>query len=218
MTWVKYKMLLFCSADGDYHISIESKVEIRFDGHVAWEAPAIYKSFCAIDVRYFPYDSQHCEMKFGPWSEDISRVDYFMVDPMQRNQTMTDLEVAADLRDYHESAQWDLLKITANRSIWKYPCCDEGYVDIKYNFHMVIPCIALAMLTVIIFYLPSESREKVVFVCVDLVDLTVFILLLFDILPPTSLAVSIIGKYVVFTTFLNFISIICNVFVVYIAT
>ena len=33
-----------------------------------WKPPSIYKSFCSIDIEYFPYDTQTCRMKFGGWT------------------------------------------------------------------------------------------------------------------------------------------------------
>ena len=38
--------------------------------------PAVYESSCAIDVEYFPFDEQECEMKFGSWAFDASKVSF----------------------------------------------------------------------------------------------------------------------------------------------
>ena len=219
----------FCqnSADGDYQITINTKVQVRYDGLVIWEPPAIYKSFCAIDVEFFPYDTQLCEMKFGPWTEDVSKVDYYMTNPANPTGKLEDhLELAADVSGFYESVEWDLLKITGNRRIFKYPCCEEEYVDITYVFHvrrktlfytinLIIPCVAISFLTVLVFYLPCESGEKVALSISILVSLTVFILLLNEIMPPTSLALPLMGKYLLFTMILVTLSIAVTVIVLY---
>ena len=53
-----------------------------------------------------------------------------------------------------------------------YTCCDEPYLDITFNITMrrktlfytvnlIIPCMGISFLTVLTFYLPSDSGEKV---------------------------------------------------------
>lgn len=32
--------------------------------------PGIFKSTCKIDITWFPFDDQRCEMKFGSWTYD----------------------------------------------------------------------------------------------------------------------------------------------------
>lgn len=58
------------SADGNYEVTIMTKAILHHTGKVVWKPPAIYKSFCEIDVEYFPFDVQTCIMKFGSWTYD----------------------------------------------------------------------------------------------------------------------------------------------------
>lgn len=36
--------------------------------------PGIFKSTCKIDITWFPFDDQHCDMKFGSWTYDGNQV------------------------------------------------------------------------------------------------------------------------------------------------
>ncbi|KAK9504730.1 hypothetical protein O3M35_010996 [Rhynocoris fuscipes] len=51
-----------------------TKATVYFTGLVVWQPPAVYKSSCAIDVEYFPYDVQTCVLKLGSWTYDGFKV------------------------------------------------------------------------------------------------------------------------------------------------
>jgi nicotinic acetylcholine receptor len=44
-----------------------------------WKPPAIYKSSCKINVEWFPFDEQNCDMKFGSWTYDGYQVRFHHV-------------------------------------------------------------------------------------------------------------------------------------------
>jgi len=68
--------LCLYSADGKYEVSYKPNVVIFSHGEVLWIPPAIYKSSCTIDVQYFPFDQQECQMKFGSWTFNGDQVSY----------------------------------------------------------------------------------------------------------------------------------------------
>lgn len=68
-----------CSADGEYVVTTMTKAVLHYTGKVVWTPPAIFKSSCEIDVRYFPFDQQTCFMKFGSWTYDGFQVKYFLL-------------------------------------------------------------------------------------------------------------------------------------------
>lgn len=117
-----------------------------------------------------------------------------------------------------------LFQVPTRRNEKHYPCCIEPYPDITFNIalrrktlfytvNLIIPCVAISFLTVLVFYLPSDSGEKITLCISILLSLTVFFLLLAEIIPPTSLVVPLIGKYLLFTMILVTLSIIVTVVV-----
>ena len=65
--------------------------------------------------------------------------------------------------------------------------------------NLVFPCVGISFLTILVFYLPSDSGEKIALCVSILVALTVFFLLLTEIIPATSISLPLIGKYLLFT-------------------
>jgi nicotinic acetylcholine receptor, invertebrate len=220
-------VVLYNNADGRFEVTLMTKAAVHADGRVILEPPAIYKSSCTIDVEFFPFDEQHCSMKFGSWTYDG-----FQVDLVHINQPKNDLgnivndviPIGIDLRDFYRSVEWDIMSVPAIRSEKRYPCCVEPYPDITFNITirrktlfytitLIIPCVGISFLTVLTFYLPSDSGEKISLCVSILLSLTVFFLLLSELIPPTSLVVPLIGKYLLFTMILVTLSILITVIV-----
>jgi len=59
------------SADAQYSTSmINTNVIVSNVGEVVWLSHGIFRSSCDIDVEYFPFDLQSCEMKWASWTYD----------------------------------------------------------------------------------------------------------------------------------------------------
>ncbi|XP_068911630.1 acetylcholine receptor subunit alpha-like isoform X1 [Tenebrio molitor] len=214
-------IVLYNNADGNFEVTLATKATLNYTGRVEWKPPAIYKSSCEIDVEYFPFDEQTCVMKFGSWTYDGFQVDLRHVDEMKGSNVV---DIGIDLTEFYTSVEWDILEVPAVRNEKFYTCCDEPYLDITFNITMrrktlfytvnlIIPCMGISFLTVLVFYLPSDSGEKVSLSISILLSLTVFFLLLAEIIPPTSLVVPLLGKFVLFTMILDTFSICVTVVV-----
>ncbi|XP_059490094.1 acetylcholine receptor subunit beta-like 2 isoform X1 [Neocloeon triangulifer] len=208
-------IVLFNNADGNYEVTLMTKATLKYTGEVVWKPPAIYKSSCEINVEYFPFDEQSCNMKFGSWTYNGIQVD---LKHMEQKAGSNLVKIGIDLSEFYYSVEWDILDVPARRNEEYYPCCAEPYSDITfklvmrrktlfYTVNLIIPCVGITFLTVLVFYLPSDSGEKVTLCISILLSLTVFFLLLAEIIPPTSLAVPLLGKYLLFTMILVTLSI-----------
>uniref|UniRef100_A0A3P8YGD1 Cholinergic receptor, nicotinic, alpha 4b n=1 Tax=Esox lucius TaxID=8010 RepID=A0A3P8YGD1_ESOLU len=205
-------IVLYNNADGDFAVTHLTKAHLFYDGRIKWMPPAIYKSSCSIDVTFFPFDQQNCKMKFGSWTYDRAKID------------LISMASDVDQMDYWESGEWVIVNAVGKYNTKKYECCTEIYPDITYYFiirrlplfytiNLIIPCLLISCLTVLVFYLPSQCGEKITLCISVLLSLTVFLLLITEIIPSTSLVIPLIGEYLLFTMIFVTLSIIITVFV-----
>ncbi|XP_068177516.1 neuronal acetylcholine receptor subunit beta-2-like [Antennarius striatus] len=197
-------IVLYNNADGVYEVSFYCNAVVSNTGDIFWLPPAIYKSACAIEVQNFPFDQQNCTLKFRSWTYDHTELDLILTSDF------------ASRDDFTPSGEWDIVSLPARKN--EDPS-DVTYLDITFDFviqrkplfytiNMIIPCVLITSLAVLAFYLPSDCGEKMTLCISVLLALTVFLLLISKIVPPTSLAVPLIGKYLMFTMVLVTFSIV----------
>uniref|UniRef100_A0A3Q3JIT5 Cholinergic receptor, nicotinic, alpha 6 n=1 Tax=Monopterus albus TaxID=43700 RepID=A0A3Q3JIT5_MONAL len=203
---------LYNNAVGNFLVDDKTKALLKFDGTITWVPPAIFKSSCPMDITYFPFDYQNCSMKFGSWTYDKAKIDLVLIGSK------------VNLKDFWESGEWEIIDAPGYKHDIKYNCCEEIYTDITYSFYirrlplfytinLIIPCLLISFLTVLVFYLPSDCGEKVTLCISVLLSLTVFLLVITETIPSTSLVIPLIGEYLLFTMIFVTLSIVITVFV-----
>lgn len=80
-----------------------------------------------------------------------------------------------------------------------------------YTVNLIIPSVAISCLSVLTFYLPADSGEKVALCITTLLSQTMFFLLMSEIIPSTSLAVPLLGRYLLFTMCLVGLSVLLTI-------
>lgn len=174
--------------------NFKNRVILTSDGLCTWYAPTILRSGCDIDITYFPFDDQMCELKFGSWTYNGLEVNIV--------QTLD----KADLSSYMKSSEFELISAKAERNVVKYSCCPEPYPDVTFTLHLrrkpgfflyniIIPCLVIASLAILTFVLPPEIGERVTLVIESFLALSFVILMVSDNVPVTSDSSPLITKF-----------------------
>ncbi|XP_066905609.1 neuronal acetylcholine receptor subunit alpha-7 isoform X2 [Halyomorpha halys] len=182
----KPDVLMYNSADEGFDGTYPTNVVVRNNGSCLYVPPGIFKSTCKIDITWFPFDDQRCEMKFGSWTYDGFQLDLQLQD-----------ETGGDISSFITNGEWDLLGVPGKRNEIYYNCCPEPYIDITfviiirrrtlyYFFNLIVPCVLIASMAVLGFTLPPDSGEKLSLDVTVLLSLTFFLNMVAETMPPTS--------------------------------
>ncbi|XP_031556612.1 neuronal acetylcholine receptor subunit beta-3-like [Actinia tenebrosa] len=194
--WVP-DVLLYSNIDeedrfGGGKYTYKANVALSHDGGCVWLNPAIFKSICMVDVTFFPFDDQTCELKFGSWSFDISKIDLHPKDRHALN------------KNYIKNGEWELNSITFIRNQKHYKCCVYDFVDVTikieisrvsldYIMKLIIPCSLISSMIFLGFVLPPESGERIGLSITVLLAMTVFQQLTSELMP--SYGFPLLGQY-----------------------
>ncbi|XP_030622023.1 neuronal acetylcholine receptor subunit alpha-7a isoform X1 [Chanos chanos] len=206
----KPDILLYNSADERFDATFHTNVLVSSSGACQYMPPGIFKSTCYIDVRWFPFDVQRCDLKFGSWTYGGWSLDLQMIE--------------ADITGYIANGEWDLVEVPGRRNERFYDCCKEPYPDVTftvvmrrrtlyYGLNLLIPCVLISTLALLVFLLPADSGEKISLGITVLLSLTVFMLLVAEIMPATSDSVPLIAQYFATTMVIVGLSVIATVWV-----
>ncbi|CAL1526974.1 unnamed protein product [Lymnaea stagnalis] len=212
--WVP-DVVLFNNADGNFEPSYSPNCVLEYNGNVKFIPPAIYTSSCTIDVEYFPFDQQECEMKFGSWTFEGKTLNYKFQDG---NNNL-------DLSDYMKNGAWDIIDCPGSIEYIRDSITQEfkEIVVFKlvirrktlfYTVNLIIPCFLHALVCLCVFVLPADGSEKITLVISVLVIITFFSFQLLQILPP-SMTIPLIAKYFIFTFIMNVLEILVTVLIIF---
>lgn len=149
-------------------------------------------------------------MMFGSWTFSSSQVQLGMYENKYH----------CDLSNYVFSGTWDLIECpaTVNKTGKKYSEISYNIIlrrkTLFYTVNLLTPCVLISFLSVLTFYLPADAQEKVTLCISILLALVVFLLLVSRSLPPTSVTMPLISKYLFFTFIMNIVTVVVSVVII----
>ena len=64
----RYLLINNSSASEAFDATYPTNVVVTHEGLCTYIPPGIFMSSCPIDITWFPFDDQNCDMKFGSWT------------------------------------------------------------------------------------------------------------------------------------------------------
>ncbi|KAJ8032460.1 Neuronal acetylcholine receptor subunit beta-3 [Holothuria leucospilota] len=172
-------------------------IMLTSDGLVILGVPSVQSTQCPMDIRYFPFDTQKCPFDFLPENHIAEHMFLYV----ENTPTPPQLE----------SLEWDVLNVTVfqsgfpvsnyvpNRDVIWY---SAGTVCVilkrganYYVLTLILPSTLMCILAFATFLAPPDSGERISLGVSMVLGLTVFQLLIADLLPASSKQTPVLSKY-----------------------
>ena len=186
-------LLLHFSAESIYQDYDEFQAVLYPDGTVRWEPGGVFKTMCQIDITYYPFDEQRCDLTFGAWSYYTSKMN------------LTTSSVKINLDTYDTNGEWDILDTSVERGEFAFDCCpDQRFSNVRFSVYLrrrhtfyimnvILPGILTSTVLLSIFF--CTPQQKVHIGVASLLSFRLFLLNVADTIPRTSDHVPLLGKY-----------------------
>nr|XP_054586562.1 acetylcholine receptor subunit epsilon isoform X2 [Nothobranchius furzeri] len=154
--------------DGKFDVAYYANVLISSDGWMYWLPPAIYRSTCAIEITYFPFDYQNCTLVFRSQTYSANELDLILGVEDEVPIEWVHIDPAA----FTENGEWAIVHRPARKMINKrYTPDDLEYQEIVFNLviqrkplfyiiNVILPCSLISSLVVLAYFLPAQESPR----------------------------------------------------------
>ncbi|KAK3780877.1 hypothetical protein RRG08_052036 [Elysia crispata] len=169
----------------------ELPVRVTYTGDIDWEPTTVISTSCDIDVTYYPMDTQVCNIDFETSLSRSSEIDINI-----------DRTIPISLDHYNADGQWDLID-TYSENLSN----EDGKTKIRFSLllkrrrtyyvvNILLPVAFLSFTSTLVFALPAEAGEKMGMGMTVLLAYAVYLTIVSEHLPNTSVQTSIIAVYI----------------------
>jgi hypothetical protein len=186
---------------------------VNYKGLVTWVPEVKIHTRCLIKVKDFPFDTQCCEINLYSWAHTADQMTILQYE----NKNITNLTHLANNTEwyiYNTCALNKTIETSAGLKWW----LTRYVVQIKrasiYHFYtLLMPCCVLSLCSVLLFWLPPDSEEKIALGVTILLAFFVNSLVVSNYTPEASFDLPVIGKYYAFNIFIVASSLAGTVFI-----
>ncbi|XP_071944548.1 neuronal acetylcholine receptor subunit alpha-9-II-like [Antedon mediterranea] len=191
-------IVLLQNTDRDHkYFMSDVPVSVCYNGSVRLYSISLFKTFCHINIKYYPKDEQTCVLEFISWTHDINKLDFYPIaNSFDQNQ------------QFVENGIWKLMGVKEARTVNNYSF--SSYSSLQFWIHLqrrhefqktfyLIPYYMCSFLICLMFLVP-EPGERISYGITVVLAVIVFNQLIFLSLPPVGDQIPQIGNYTVFHT------------------
>ncbi|KAL4217019.1 hypothetical protein ACF0H5_023475 [Mactra antiquata] len=183
-------------------------VRVNGFGQVDWMPAGIFSTHCESKVTYWPLDTQNCDLMISTWA-----VTNFEVNLDFSENTMV-------TSSYQEHGEWELVH-TANKSSLavreSMPFRRLSFTmtfrrrHLFHTLNTLLPVVLFGLLTIVVFKLNPESGERVGLSLTILLAYAVYLSLISESIPQTSLSASLLSTYLAIILMMQTLSVLLTV-------
>ncbi|XP_075062509.1 acetylcholine receptor subunit epsilon-like isoform X1 [Mixophyes fleayi] len=208
MVWLP-DIVLENNIDGQFEVAYYANVLVYNSGYMYWLPPAIFRSTCSVKVTYFPFDWQNCSLVFRSKTYNAKEIDLQLATDEDTNKKIEWVDI--DPEAFTENGEWAIRHRPARKVVNPaYSPENLEYQEVLfyliiqrkplfYIINVIVPCVLISSLAILVYFLPAKAGGQKCTVSISvLLAQTVFLFLIAQRVPETSLSVPLIGKYLIF--------------------
>ncbi|XP_060071411.1 neuronal acetylcholine receptor subunit beta-3-like [Ylistrum balloti] len=181
-------------------------------GYVSWNPAGIYTIACSSDITYYPLDIQSCTLSLSSWAYTSSEI-----------SLVIDTILPIDFSYYSENGEWEMVTSSASSGI-AMQRGDYSFSKVEFTltmrrrplFHVLntlFPVAMMSVLSALVFKLPADSGEKMGFSLTVLLAYAVYLTLISDNIPSTSLTACYLSIYLAMILVFGTMAVMCSILV-----
>jgi len=175
---------------GDQIGSDDLKLRISYEGVITWSPTVLLSTGCTIGVTYYPFDTQKCSIEIETETSLLTEI-YLYID----TQNPLNLErFSTDGSWILESTSSENVATTDSRSKIRFNLLLKRRTTF-YVVNIVLPVMFMSLTSTLVFALPADAGEKMGTSITVLLAYAVYLSIVTDYLPNTSLETSILALY-----------------------
>lgn len=187
--------IFFCFRVDNVGVISDNTVRIRVaaNGQVTWSPADIFTTSCVTDVTYYPFDTQTCDIIVTSWGYTKAEM-----------QFQVDRYVPLGVSNYQENGEWKYIGYTVTNGVEQREAVQFFQIiysltfERRSEFHImnsIAPMVCISLLACFVFKLSADAGEKVGFSLTILLTSAVYLTLVSDSIPTTSLTTPYLSKY-----------------------